>query len=273
MDRKKRYYRRQWLASPARVISLLFPRWKALDEIAAKLSFVRSVYGPYLLNTPGDKTFELCVEGYGSFISKAIESQDSSFVFLDIGANLGLFSLLAARNPRCKKAIAVEPLPKIFRNLEANIRRNAADKIEPILGAVAATSDPFVYLSFNPRHSGLSTIVDMRSRCVRAPTISAEILDRLIPVSSDAIVAKIDVEGSELDVLTTLRRASFYRSITEIIIEVSEANLGKAKRDLLLGLLAQDGYEELSRTRSPQHYDARYRRVGAGNRTVALSVP
>ena len=233
-----------------------------MGEIATRLSFVRSAYGPYLLNTPGDRTFELCVDGYGAFVSDAIARQDRRFVFLDIGANLGLFSLLAARHPQCEKVVAVEPLPDIFRNLEVNIRRNGAGKIEPILGAVSATEDRYASLSFDPRHSGMSKIVDRRSGSVRAPAISAERLDRLFPEPSDAIVAKIDVEGSEVDVLSTLRTTRFYGAIAEMIVEISERNLGSAKRSQLLNMLAEDGFEEMSRAGSPVHYDARYRRVG-----------
>lgn len=259
---KRRYYLRRFLASQVQRIASLFPRWSALGEIATRLAFVRSVYGPYLLNTPGDRTFELCVGGYGAFVSDAIAGQDRRFVFLDIGANLGLFSLLAATHPQCAKVVAFEPLPDIFRSLEANIRRNGAGKIEPILGAVSATPDGWVYLAFDARHSGMSKIVERRPGAVRAPVISAETLDSLVPEPPDAVVAKIDVEGAEVDVLSTLRTTRFYGAVAELIIEISERNLGSAKQSQLLGLLAQDGFEEVSRAGSPHHYDARYRRAG-----------
>ncbi len=261
MDRKWRYYLLRSLAFPFQRLRSLFPGWKALGRIVTRLSFVRSAYGPYLSITPGDRTFELCVAGYGPFVANAIASQDRPFVFLDIGANLGLFSLLAARNRHCKRVIAFEPLPEIFRNLEVNIRRNEADKIEAILGAVSATTDEVVYLSFDARHSGMSKTVERQHGAVCASVISAKTLDSLVPNSQIAIVAKIDVEGSEVDVLSTLRMTRFYGAIDDIVIEVSEANLGSARRSRLLGLLAQDGYEKLSCAGAPNHYDARYRRV------------
>ena len=256
-----RYYLLRSVASPVHLIRSLFPGWTALGELAARLSFVRSTYGPYLLNRPGDRTFELCVRGYGPFVADAIASQDRPFVFLDVGANIGLFSLLAAQNPRCERVLALEPLPDIFRSLRANIDRNGAATVEPILGAVA-TTDADVYLSFHARHSGMSKIVQHRQGCVRAPVISADMLDRLFPTPPNTVVAKIDVEGSEVDVLSTLRRTHFYSAIAEILIEVSKRNLGSAKQRLLLEMLAQDGYEEVSRSGDAAHYDARYRRVG-----------
>jgi FkbM family methyltransferase len=216
----------------------------------------------------------LCVEGYGRFVSDAIESQDHNFIFLDIGANLGVFSLIAAANPHCERVIAVEPLPGIFSNLEANVRRNGADKIESILGAITTTTDGIAYLAFDPRHSGMSKIVEERFGSVCAPAISTEKLDSLFPKPPGAIVVKIDVEGSEVDVLSTLRGSRIYGSIKEIIIEISEANLGGTKRRHLLGLLAQDGFEEMSRSGSPSHYDARFRRTEApthdGERRICL---
>ena len=259
-NRRWRYRLSRPLGSWVRQLRKLIP-WKALDSAIDRLSFARSVYGPYLWIMPDDRTFELCITGYGRFVSDAIAAQDRPFVFLDIGANLGVFSLVAARHPLCRKVMAIEPLPAIFRNLEANIRRNAAGNVEPVWGAISPSSEEFVHLSFNERHSGMSKIVDRRPGAVLAPVLSAGKLDGLLPGSSTRIVAKIDVEGSEINVLSTLRQARFYGVIDEIIIEVSEVNLGTAGRLQLMAMLAQDGYEELSRAGANNHYDARFRRV------------
>lgn len=268
MRRRKKYYLLKYLASLARLAGFLLPGWGAADRIATRLAYVRSVYGPYLLNTPGDRTFELCVEGYGRFVSDAVRNQDGPFVFLDIGANLGLFSLIADANPFCERAIAIEPLPGIFSNLEANIARNGARKVEPVLGAVATTCNRVVGLSFDARHSGLSRTAAGTCGPASAPVVSAGKLDGLFARLPDRIVAKIDVEGSEIDVLSTLRASRIYGAIEEIVIEVSEANLGLAGRQQLLDMLAQDGFEELARGGSPRHYDARFRRNGAPRATV-----
>ena len=261
MNRQQRRYRLSWLlASRFRQLRGIIPL-KVLDRAIDRLSFARSVYGPLLWITPDDRTFELCVTGYGGFVRDAIAAQDRPFVFLDIGANLGLFSLLAARHPLCRRVIAIEPLPSIFPNLQANIRRNAAAAIEPVLGAVTLSSGELVHLSFNERHSGMSRIVGGLPGSVAAPALSAGSLNDLLPDTNTRIVAKIDVEGSELDVLSTLRQTRFYRAIEEIIIEVSEVNLGTAGRRQLMAMLTEDGYQELARAGAENHYDARYRRV------------
>jgi FkbM family methyltransferase len=257
----QRHRLRYWLGYPARCLAWLFPKSKSLARLVERLAYVRSVYGPFLLNTPGDRTFELCVGGYGRFISDAIERQRERFTFLDIGANLGLFSLLAARHPCCDRVIAVEPLPAIFRNLQANIRRNGAGKVEPVLGAVSATSGPFAYLTFNAKHSGMSKLTEVGACRLRAPVVTAAGLDGLFSEPPERIVVKIDVEGSEIDVLTVLAMTRFYGAIDELIIEVSERNLGRENRDRLRHRLAQDGFEEHSRAGPPEHCDALYRRA------------
>ena len=263
--RRKTRYRLSWfLASLARLVGVCVPGWGMPRRVAERLSFVRSVYGPYLFNTPNDRTFELCVEGYGPFVAEAIRNQNRPFVFLDIGANLGLFSLVADANPNCARAIAIEPLPRIFRNLQANIRRNQAGKVEPVLGAITSAAGPTVSLIFNPRHSGMSKVAREQGGSVSAPAISAVGLDHMFAESPDVVVAKIDVEGAEIDVLSTLRASRIYAAIEEIIIEVSEVNLGAGEREQLLEMLERDGFEELSRSGSARHYDAHYRRNGTG---------
>jgi len=260
----RRYRLRAWTARVARSVGSMLPGWRAPTELADRLAYVRSCYGPSFLNTPGDRTFVLCVQGYGRFLSDAIANRDRRFQFLDIGANLGLFSILAAANPRCERVIAIEPLPKVYGNLQANIRRNRAWNVVAIRGAVAGTLDPIVHLTFDRHHSGLSRVVSRDKGSVDAPVISAAMLDDLLPGTGAGIVAKIDVEGSEAEVIAKLRKCRFYGAIEEILIEVSERNLGPDTRAKLLCMLAEDGFVEVSRAGAAEHYDAILRRRGVG---------
>jgi FkbM family methyltransferase len=256
-----RKYLLKRLADAYRTPERQFPGSSLVRAVGAHLLFVRSVYGVHLFNTPRDRTFELCVSGYGRFISDAIASRTEDFVFLDIGANLGLFSLLAARNPSCRAVIAIEPVPEIFRNLRANIMRNRAPNIRAVQGAVTSSPEPFVHLAFSPKHSGRTKIVAPGTGTVAARAVSAAELDSLLPKSPMPILVKIDVEGSEADVMLTVKMTAFFPSIDEIIIEISERNLGTAGRERLLQILAEAGFVEFSRDGPPEHYDARYRRV------------
>jgi FkbM family methyltransferase len=224
-------------------------------------SFVRSVYGPYLANTPGDRTFDLCLTGYGPFVADAIAAHDREFLFLDIGANLGLFSLLADRHPLCREVVAFEPLPSIFRNLTANIMRNKAGKIRAFRAAVLETGAAKVSLSFNPRHSGLSRVLaDRRQGTITAPVVNGERLAALIPTWPSSILAKLDVEGAEIETLAAVRAAPFYPAVLDVIVEISERNLGAERKAELLRSLAADGFTLVLRDGPEEHYDALYRR-------------
>ena len=227
------------------------------------LAFRRSVYGPLLLDTPGDRTFELCLTGYGPFVAERIAGYGHEFLFLDIGANLGLFSLIADRQPLCRRALAFEPLPSVFASLRANLERNSAAKVTAHCCAISDAGG-HVELSHDPAHSGMSKVMPQRGPgTVRARAIGATELDRLVGEPQGDILAKIDVEGSEAAVLSILRRTRFYPAIKAIIIEVSEHNLAGDGKAGLLALLASEGFVEISRAGPDEHYDAYYVRQDA----------
>jgi FkbM family methyltransferase len=246
-----------------------------MERLADQLGFMRSVYGPRLQVMPGDRTFELCVRGYGPFVAGAIAAQARPFVFLDAGANLGLFSLVAAQNPHCQRAIAIEPVPATFSGLEANIRRSGSTRITALRGAIHDGEVSRVTMSYDPSHSGLSRVLPSGSAGIEVPVVTAPMLDDALCQEADPIVAKIDVEGSEGDVLAVLRRTKAYARLDEVIVEISQQNLGAAGRSQLLQMLADDGFAEIDRHGEPAHYDARYRRhQGSARQTAqAISLP
>src|SRR3546814_17369148 len=75
-----------------------------------------------------DRTFQYCrAATYGRDLSGFLAAQDSPFAFVDIGANKGLYSLLAARNPQCARVIAFEPGAATFALLRDNISLNGLE--------------------------------------------------------------------------------------------------------------------------------------------------
>src|SRR6476661_2982883 len=58
-----------------------------------------SVYGPLLQNRWHDATFRFCISGmYGTYFSDFLRKIPYPYSFVDIGANIGLYSLIAAAN-------------------------------------------------------------------------------------------------------------------------------------------------------------------------------
>jgi FkbM family methyltransferase len=231
-------------------------------EAAPADGFSRSAYGPYLAATPGDRTWELSVKGYyGDFIAGIIRSQAGPYEFWDIGANAGVFSLVAAARDACVRAIAVEPVPATFALLVANLARNAADKVIPFCAAFAEPGTGIACLSYNPSHSGMARLAPMRgwSR-VYAPVLRAADVAAFPTDPSLPILLKIDVEGAELHVLRTLAATPHLARVRQVVIEFVDSHQSEAERDAILALLAAHGLAERRREGRPEQYDALFER-------------
>ena len=130
-------------------------------------------------------------------------------VFYDIGANVGFFSLLAARmaGPAPAHVYAFEPAPENARAIALNARMNGFDNITVIakaLGAQAGTArlqivddQSWSKLEDYGRHPGTKTVLEVEMVSIDELVRSGE----LRPPS----LVKIDVEGAELAVLEGMR--------------------------------------------------------------------
>ena len=115
-------------------------------------------------------------------------------------------------------------------------------------------------MSFNPAHSGMSQVLGKGQTGILVPVISAKTLDEALTRNAERIVAKIDVKGSEIDVVAVLRQLKRNRDVSDVIIEVSRRTLGEDGCKTLLQMLTEDGFTEQARAGEREHYDAWYRR-------------
>lgn len=100
-------------------------RWKAVISQLLGQKEIRSRYGIRISVNPCDATFNHYVSGvYGFYYWNRIRGISTKFVFLDIGANQGLYTICAALNPNIEKCFAFEPVDETFHLLEKNININ-----------------------------------------------------------------------------------------------------------------------------------------------------
>lgn len=130
------------------------------------------------------------------------------FVVLDIGANVGLISLLTAKKVgKTGRVYAFEPVPDIFVRLQENIALNGFNNIEPVPLALSSQRG---MATISISHDGASSLFRRVSdEFIEVPTerlddfVEREGIERV-----DAI--KLDVEGAELHVIRgadkTIRR-------------------------------------------------------------------
>jgi FkbM family methyltransferase len=141
-----------------------------------------------------------------NFIVKQL--QDPTRTFVDVGANVGYFSLLAAKLLENGLVISVEPFPSTFELLEHNVSLNGCDNVNTINCAVSdRVEDLSMYTS--PLNEGATTsnidVVHMfpeRFEFESTKVAARPISDLLGDCDVSAIkLIKIDVEGFEYEVL------------------------------------------------------------------------
>jgi FkbM family methyltransferase len=127
--------------------------------------------------------------------------------FVDVGANIGYYTLLAARAVRdVGRVYAFEPNAAIRPRLEENLRLNQLlDSVQVYPHAVTRASGQIrFYPSITPDNSGVSSILPGAGRSDEGEVISCMSLDDFraaLPGSRRIDLMKIDVEGAELEVL------------------------------------------------------------------------
>jgi len=173
----------------------------------------------------------------------AVLADKNNLVIVDIGANIGLFSLYAQDS--ASRIIAVEPTPATLRIL----KRLVGTRIE-IVEAALAFKDGTVdfYVHNNPTINSLT--VNQSGECITVPAKTIKtILDELNVDHVDFV--KCDIEGSEMLALDILRLREVADRVDSWFIEVHQTsradepwpgNLEK-NRQILMQRLRGVGYQ------------------------------
>lgn len=222
------------------------------------LPFAKAVsrYGVYMRKNIRDSTYRACMTGgYGYFISNHIGTINRKFVFLDIGSNQGLYSLLSARSKNCIHVFAFEPNPETFSFLVDNIRYNGLNgDITPIQAAIA--DGGLLRFTVPSNHSGAATLCGQYSSGFAACAISDSALEDMVAAATGhALVMKIDVEGAEPIVLRRLAELGILEKTDVIIIEISTKTGGLDQERNIASILEGNGFTMTDRT-AGDHYDA-----------------
>jgi FkbM family methyltransferase len=162
---------------------------------------------------------------------------------VDIGANIGLYSLLLARLvERRGSVLAFEPEPDLFTILRENCRSNDATNIKLFQCALGRTNAlaSFHRSAFNSGDNRLGRPLMGHD----AVEVKVERFDDLQPDAKLDFV-KIDVQGHELAALSGMERALSASPDVRIFFEFAPAALRKAGTapDLLLEFFRERGFE------------------------------
>lgn len=127
-------------------------------------------------------------------------------VYVDVGANIGYDSLLAAKHVgRSGTVVSIEASPRIFSLLSNNIRRNGATNVRPVNMAASDRRGTLTVYSGSHKNIGHTTTVAARGFPKEGDVETAPIDEVLTPDELQRLrLIKIDVEGAELPILNRL---------------------------------------------------------------------
>ena len=157
-------------------------------------------------------------------------------VFLDGGANDGLYSLFAARRVGPSGVVvAVEPSKREYERLVANLGLNRLAGVRPLKVALGRERGSGMLAIAEEGHEGQNTIGARVSnptvQTTRHETVRVETIDEL--VGGEGLkrldFVKLDVEGSEVDVLEGARSA-IARFKPLMLLEAEDERLASQER-------------------------------------------
>lgn len=223
---------------------------------------VRSRYGPRMISDPQDTTNFFCLAGLGGDdyddVFDEVGRLEAGMAFIDVGANAGLFSLVASKRVgRNGLVLAFEPSLQTFARLVENVSLNAAGNIYPFNAALGATTGVARFDSGCPSHSGIAHLdtagdVDVVQLRFDAPAESFRNL-----IGNRRTVIKIDVEGAELQVLEGMADFIRQHQVEQLIVEIDAAHLARfdASPRAVYELLAGSGFEPRRGLDWSRHYN------------------
>jgi FkbM family methyltransferase len=147
-----------------------------------------------------------------------LKSLSEGDVFIDVGANIGYYSILAGKIVGERgQVIALEPVPNTVKVLDLNIKLNNLKNIKTIPKAAWSNSSLLnIYLP-GGYYGWASHIKLHESKILHTKAVPLDDVSKKIPAIK---LLKIDVEGSEYQVLIGAKET--LKKTKNVVMEVSE---------------------------------------------------
>lgn len=157
-------------------------------------------------------------------------------VFVDIGANIGFYTVQVAGETSVSRLIAFEPDPRNVDQLRANLFLNAlSTRVEVHRAAISDRAGKLAFEAFPDTSTGQSHVVERGGSAV----VEAIRLDDVLVLKGGKLAIKIDIEGHEAAALDGMR-ALLAANYCLIQAEIFPANLEGVR-----AALSELGYREV----------------------------
>ena len=177
-------------------------------------------------------------------------------VFLDVGANIGFFSLIASSLVGEQGlVIAFEPSIRALQRLTLNLKLNPSANIAVVSSALGSEAGVVSLYLTNPQNTGGTTLLP-RPWANREVAVSLRMDDILDEIGVVPTLIKIDVEGYEYHVLKGAEKL-LKQHKPFVICEVTGYFLrdSELKAADLLGFMTEIGYRAVSLTSAERSGD------------------
>jgi len=236
---------------------------------------------PFLLDTTSEipkfraETFWTKEPETIHWINRNLNESTDIGLLIDVGANIGIYSLYAATVNNSISVFSVEPVPDTFRELNANIELNMkTNQISTFMVALSYESGSGTLKNVDPRLGSSGAQIQI---VASGDNASTKVLsgDRLLKdewekrVHGKKVMIKIDTDGNELDVLNGFIEAFKDGSIVTVLVETHPNN----RNEIESFFRSLDFREDESYLSVEGHSNYRREAKGNGERTKVYVCP
>ncbi len=189
------------------------------------------------------------------FFHRAYAVRPSERSILDVGANIGLFTLYAARQAPASTIHCIEPFPDTFDRLSKLVRENGLSH-RVICSNFALTGSAGTYLMHCTSHFSQRRRIFSEQHphlpSLRVPGITLETWMNDANIN-ELDLMKMDIEGSEYDVLLSAT-IEVLRRIRRLIVEYHPMNGSGQTKHALCDHLRKASFELISDVHNDEGY-------------------
>lgn len=151
---------------------------------------------------------------------------------VDIGANIGDFTVLAAKKYPEAKIFAYEPDENIYSLMIKNLSLNSSDNVYTFKEGVGRKSEVKTFYSYDM--SGLSGFTKIQSKKSRRKSIKVTSLFKLMELNKIKSIdlLKVDCEGAEFDIFLNAE-SKVYKKIKNIAVEYHDSLTNHSHQSLI----------------------------------------
>lgn len=180
---------------------------------------------------------------YGKNIINAIKKYfPRDGVFVDVGANIGIYSLIAAKI--AKKVVAIEPIPSVVDRLRENSKLNSFTNIDIIEG-VASDKEGERALYLNDRNPIKSSSVLSHDSSNKSIMVKSYVLDLLLKGRKVDFI-KIDTDGHDRSVIMGAKKIIEEQRPIVIFEDAGDSRQSEISIETINGFFRNLGYDKIS---------------------------